>query len=31
MIIEITEFSNKSYDSRNYSVLARLNIYIMYS
>jgi len=28
MIVEITEFSNKSSDSRNYSVSARLNIYI---
>ena len=31
MIVKITEFSNKSYDSINYSVLARLNIYIMCS
>jgi len=24
MIVEITEFSNKSYDSRNYRVLAKI-------
>jgi len=29
MIVKFTEFSNKSLDSRNYSVSARLNIYIM--
>jgi len=31
MMVKITEFSNKSSDYRNYSVSARLNIYIMCS
>jgi len=31
MMVEITEFSNMSPDSQNYSISARLNIYIMRS